>query len=98
MYRFHHVVPEVDAIVAVDRRVVRQDATADVHRYMRGDDCSDAAASKPPLEIDPRSGSGAVIVIDTSRNAGSEQPISYLQIAKSNRFEKDIPVHPISGR
>jgi hypothetical protein len=40
--------PEVDAIVAVDRRVVRQDAAASVDRYMRGDDCSDAAASKPP--------------------------------------------------
>src|SRR5262245_15892648 len=95
MYRFDHVVPEVDAIVAVDRRVVRQDAAANVDRYMRGDDCSDAAASKAPLEVDPRPGSGTVIVIDTSRNAGSEQPISYLQIAKSNRFEKDILVHPI---
>jgi hypothetical protein len=72
MYRFDHVVPEVDAIVAIDRRVVRQDAAANVDRYMRGDDCSDAAASKAPLEVDPRPGSGAVIVIDTSRNAGSK--------------------------
>jgi hypothetical protein len=39
---------------------------------------SDAAASKAPLEVDPRPGSGAVIVIDTSRNAGSEQSVSYL--------------------
>src|SRR5215471_4658474 len=95
MYRFDHVVPEVDAIVAVDRRVVRQDAAANVDRYMRGDDCSDAAASKAPLEVDPRPGSGTVIVIDTSRNAGSEQPVSYLQIAKSNRLEKDVIVHRI---
>src|SRR5262252_7156466 len=80
MYGFDHVVPEVDAIVAVDRRVVRQDAAADVDRYMRGDDGSDTAASKAPLEVDPRLGSGTVIVIDTSRNAGSEQPVSYFQI------------------
>jgi hypothetical protein len=78
MYGFNHVVPEVDAIVAVDRRVVWQDAATDMDWYMRGDDCSNAAASKPPLEIDPRPGSGAVIVIDTSRNARSEQPVSYL--------------------
>jgi hypothetical protein len=78
MYGFDHVVPEVDAIIAVDRRLVRQDAAADVDRHMRGDDCSDAAARKAPLEIDPRLGSGAVIVIDTSRNAGSEQPVFYL--------------------
>ena len=45
MYGFDHVVPEVDAIVAVDRRIVRQDAAADVDRYMRGYDCSDAAAA-----------------------------------------------------
>src|SRR5215831_1689 len=57
MYGFDHIVPEVDAIVAVDRRVVWQDAAADVNRYMRRDDCSNAAASKPPLEIDPRLGS-----------------------------------------
>src|SRR6516225_674280 len=95
MYRFDHVVPEVDAIVAVDCRVVRQDAAANVDRYMRGDDCSDAAASKAPLEVDPRPGSGTVIVIDTSRNAGSKQPVPYLQIAKSNRLEKDVPVHQI---
>ena len=80
-------------IVAVDCRVVRQDATANVDRYMRGDDCADAAASKAPLEVDPRPGSGTVIVIDTSRDAGSEQSVSYLQIAKFNRFEKDVPVH-----
>jgi hypothetical protein len=78
MYGFDNVVPEVDAIVAVDRRIIRQNAAAGVDRYMRGDDRSDAAASKAPLEIDPRPGSGAVIVIDTSRNAGSEQPVSYL--------------------
>src|SRR5215472_3490936 len=95
MYRFDHVVPEVDAIVAVDCRVVRQDAAANVDRYMRGDDCSDAAPSKAPLEVDPRPGSGTVIVIDTSRNAGSKQPVPYLQIAKSNRLEKDVPVHQI---
>lgn len=82
--------PERDALVAVDRRVVRQDAPADVHGRVRRDDRPDAASREPLLEVDPRSCPGAVVVVDAAGDTRADQPILDRHGANAERLEEDV--------
>src|SRR5262249_39517735 len=67
--------PERDALVAIDGRVVRQDAPAKLDRHERSDDRAHAAARELQLPVDARLVARAVVVVEASGNAGPDDPI-----------------------
>ena len=67
--------PEWNALVAVDRRVVRHDAAAHRHRHERRDDRADAAAREFQLPVDAGLGAGTVVVVEASRDIRAEDAV-----------------------
>ena len=72
--------PERDALVAVDRRVVRNDAPARMHRHERRDDRADAASGELQFPVDARLVAGAVVVVEAPGDVGAEHPVLDRQI------------------
>src|SRR5262249_25001990 len=67
--------PERNALVAVDGRVVRDDAAAQLHRHERGDDGADAAPRELLFPVDARLIARAVVVVQTPGDVRPEHAI-----------------------
>ena len=85
--------PERDALVAIDRGVVGDDAAADRHRDERRDDRAHAAARELGLPVDARLVAGAVVVVEPARHVRAEDPVLHRQVAERERLEDRIDWH-----
>jgi hypothetical protein len=70
--------PERNVLVAVDRRVARDDLPAPVDAAPRRDDRADAAARELQLPVDPRLRAGAVVVVEAAGDARAEEAVADL--------------------
>lgn len=61
-----------------------------MHRHECRNDGADASSREALLPVDPRRRSGAVIVVDPTRNARAEQPIVDRQIREPERREYHV--------
>ena len=77
--------PERNAIVADDRGVVGQDASARMHRHERRDDRADAAARELHFPVDPRLRAGAVVVVEAAREVRAQDAVLDREIAEAER-------------
>ena len=64
--RFANRAPERDLVVAIHHRVVWNDAAAQVHRHIGGNDRSHAAAGKRFFPVDAGLCPGTVVIVETS--------------------------------
>ena len=81
--------PEGDRLVAVDVRVVRDDQAARVHRSVRRDDRTDAAARELEIPVDVRLVAGAVVVVEPPGKARAKDAVLQLEVPEAERLEDD---------
>jgi hypothetical protein len=82
--------PERDAIVSVNRGVVRDDAAAGMNRDERRDDRADAALGELHFPIDAGLRSGTVVVVEPAGNVGPEDPVLDRQVLEAQRLKDDV--------
>src|SRR5262249_29201463 len=84
-----HLAPKGDLVIVVDHGEVRQDSSGQVNGNVRGNDRADAAAGELQLPIDASMGAGAVVIVETARNTGSENTILHPQPAGKRQLTED---------
>jgi hypothetical protein len=82
--------PERDVLVAVDRRVARNDLPAPVDAAPGRDDRADPAARELQLPVDPGLRPGAVVVVEAAGDARAEEPVADLQVPELQRGEDRV--------
>jgi hypothetical protein len=83
--------PERNAIVADDRGVVRQDASAGMHRHEGRDDRSHTPTGELDFPVDPRLRAGAVVVVEAARKVRAEYAVLDRQVAEAE-WREDLLV------
>jgi hypothetical protein len=92
VHAVHELAPERDPLVAIEHRVVREHAPADVDRDVRRDDRPDAARREALLEVDPGEGAAAVVVVDPPGHARAHDAVRDHQVPKAQRLEDHVGV------
>ncbi len=80
--------PERDARVAIDRRVVGHDAAAHRHRHERRDDRADAAPGELDLPVDPRLVARPVVVVEPPGDVRAKHAVLDRQVPERQRREE----------
>jgi hypothetical protein len=88
--------PERDPLVAVDRRIARDDSPAHVDRDERGDDRSHPGSGEAGLEVDPRTRSPTVVVVEAAGDARTEDAVAGREIPEGQRLEQPVGGHDCS--
>jgi hypothetical protein len=87
---------QLNLVVVIDVRVVRQDPAADIDRHVGGNDAAHAAPREPLLPVHPGLGTRPVVVVDAAGNAAAEHPILDGEIAEHERLTDRVQL-PLAG-
>src|SRR5687768_13371975 len=85
--------PERNSRIVVDHRVVRHDATADVHGYKRRDDRPDPAFGELHFPVDASLIARAVVVVEPPRDVRPENAVFDRQVPELKGREDDVSWH-----
>jgi hypothetical protein len=90
VYALAELSPERQAIVTIDRGVVRDDVASAVDPAPRREDCADSAAREFELPVDPGLRARAVVVVEAARDIRPEDPVLDRQVPERERLKDRI--------
>src|SRR6266436_4232100 len=98
MNLLYNPVPELNPIVGVNRRVIRQNSSPDTNRNKRRDNRANTAASKLFFPVDASLRARAIVVVETARNAGTKNTVLRFKLLPDfQRFKNDISGHNLTS-
>ena len=90
VHRLADGTPERHTLVLVDGGVVRNDASANLHRHERRDDRADTTLGELHFPVDARLVAGTVVVVESAGDVRPEDPILDGEVLELERLEDDV--------